>query len=232
MSVIELNLRQKKLLQQLAELKKSNQLTEPFTPFPVDLMNYVVYLRSRYNLRIQWISDLEALCLAGYLTYEWNRMLTSKKFCVSKLGMSILSDETFITKDDYRREHPSLSGFDLFVDSNTQPPSSDSFNLLLAADLEKVSLALKESLTECLQGEELGSAVAELNFVISAVVSPDPDQAEVAKSVRNIGNIILEQVGRDTSESHLLSDAASQDSCHALMVFGLWNKQVVKQLMA
>ena len=232
MAVIELNLRQKKLLQQLAELKKSNQLTEPFTPFPVDLMNYVVYLRSRYNLRIQWISDLEALCLAGYLTYEWNRMLTSKKFCVSKLGMSVLDDATFITKEDYRREHPSLSGFDLFVDSNTQPPSTDSFNLLLAADLEKVSLALKAAMTESLSAEELGSAIAELNFVVSAAVSPSPDQAAVAKAVQNIGNAILGQVGRDTAETHLLSDAASQDSCHALMVFSLWNKQVVKYLMA
>ena len=231
MSVIELNLRQKKLLQQLAELKKSNQLTEPFTPFPVDLMNYVVYLRSRYNLRIQWISDLEALCLSGHLTYEWNRMLTSKKFCVSKLGMSILDDPEFITKEDYKREHPSLSGFDLFVDSNTQPPSSDSFNLLLIADLEKVSLALKEALTECLSAEELGQAVAELNFVISAAVSHNPNRPEIAKSVQNIGSLILEQASKDTAETHLLSDMATQDSCHALMVFGLWNKQVVKQLM-
>ncbi|MFK7801983.1 MAG: hypothetical protein AB8G95_10145 [Anaerolineae bacterium] len=225
MSVVELNLRQKKLLQQLAELRKTKQLAEPFTPFPVDLMNYVVYLRSRYNLRIQWISDLEVLCLAGYLTYEWNRMWTSKKYAVSKAGMGILDDPVFITKDDYKREHPSLSGFDLFIDSTTQPPSNESFNHLLIADLEKMTIALKEAFTNALSGVELGNVVAELNLVTSHLMTAQPDKNDIANSIQIMGNEIMQQVAAD------LGNPMAADSSHLLMVFSLWNKQVVKRLM-
>ena len=225
MSVVELNLRQKKLLQQLAELRKTKQLDEPFTPFPIDLMNYVVYLRSRYNLRIQWISDLEVLCLAGYLTYEWNRMWTAKRYAVSETGMAILEDEAFITKDDYKREHPSLSGFDLFIDSTTQPPTNESFNHLLLADLEKLTLALKEAFAQALSGDELGTVVAELNHIISHLMTAKPDKNEISKSIKIIGNVIMVQAADD------LGNEKAADSSHLLMVFSLWNKQVVKRLM-
>jgi len=225
MSVVELNLRQKKLLQQLAELRKTNQLPDPFTPFPVDLMNYVVYLRSRYNLRIQWISDLEVLCLAGYLTYEWNRMWTAKKYAVSPTGLAILDDKSFITKEDYQREHPSMSGFDLFIDSTTQPPSNESFNHLLIADLEKINIALKEAFAKGVSGAELGTMVAELNHVNSHLMTAEPDKDDIANSIQIMGNAIMRQAAAD------LGSPMAADSSHLLMVFGLWNKQIVKRLM-
>lgn len=224
MSDLVLNLRQKKLLQQLVELKESKQLKEPFTPFPLDLMNYVVYLRSRYNLRIQWISDLEVLCLAGYLDYEWNRMWTAKKYRINGLALTTVADKEFITAADYTRERSIQSTSQLFPDPKESPPLDQSLDYLFIADLSTLTRSLKRILGELFEGEELGDLVAEVAWIISNLNSGDSNSLPIGDSINKIGQTILRQAIVD------IGSPSAQKFSYALAVFALWNKELASKL--
>lgn len=68
------------LYRRIMALAAGGRLFDPIVPIPVGPSDYVVYVRGPENLHIRHISDLDALCEAGLLTYRLSRMGTSKHY--------------------------------------------------------------------------------------------------------------------------------------------------------
>jgi hypothetical protein len=77
----KLNAEQKALLRRLLQLLELGKLKEPITPVPGNNpTHFSIYLRGDKSFQFKRISDLDALCDAGLLTYRWNRQGTGKLY--------------------------------------------------------------------------------------------------------------------------------------------------------
>ncbi|MEM7802321.1 MAG: hypothetical protein AAF633_24225, partial [Chloroflexota bacterium] len=83
-----LSVSQTALLSQLIENKENGELIEPFIPLPIGPGQYIIYLKTKPSIQVRWISDLDVLCLTGYLTFQWNRMSTAKAYWVSQFTVT------------------------------------------------------------------------------------------------------------------------------------------------
>ncbi|MEM8858968.1 MAG: hypothetical protein AAGD96_11645 [Chloroflexota bacterium] len=223
---VSLNLRQKKLIQELAELKKSNQLIEPINPFPLGLMSYVVYLRSRYNLRIQYLSDLEVLALAGYLKHEWNRSGMDKVYRVTPLAGKLLDDPNFITSADYEAYRHLQAMSEFIDDESQQPPANEFMQELIMADFRHLSLILKQHSAAVLGDFKLGTVVSEISAVIRHLDYAEPDKAEISKAIKVIGDYLLSAVN-----ANLESPSSDSKTFQALAAFALWSEKINQKLV-
>ena len=224
MEDFELNLRQKKLLEQLAELKKTGQLIEPINPFPLGPMNYVIYLKSRYNLRFQWISDLDLLSVAGYLQFEWNRAGLAKLYRVSDLGLSILDDPSFITEADYNQANGYGEPFSLIDDSTEFPPLPESLQELLYADFRRLTHLIRESSESLLSPAELRGINKEIDQILKNLDSNHTIQSEIIKGVDVIGRCLQQGLSQHIGSKN--GKLATQ----TLAAYSLWTARVHEEI--
>ena len=223
MNANKLNLRQKKLIQQLAELKQKDQLIEPINPFPLGLMSYVIYLRSKFNLRFESLSDLEILTLAGYLGFQWNRSGVTKLYFVTDLGMSVLDDPHFITPADYDRYRNLHESLEFFDDISEQPPMDDSIQSLVTADFKYLTQTLKVLTTEVLPKQNLEKVTANINLTEKMIESKTGKCAETQEAIQLIGQQLLLAI-RENGHTN-----QTQTAARALLVFSLWNQEITLQ---
>ncbi len=220
----ELNLRQKKLVQQLAELKKSDQLIEPMNLFPAGLMNYIVYLRSRYNLRIQVVSDLEVLCFAGYLTYEWNRSGLAKLYRVADRALEVLDDETFITEEDYKIDDESVPAPELFADSTESPPIDESLQSLLFADFKRLTQLLTKKCGQIFDKDAAEEIKSKIGETINCLDSSMRIESQVIKGVDAIGRSLQQALSQEIGSPN------GREITHTMTIFGLWASKINDEL--
>lgn len=88
MEISNLSQSQVDILAQLVKYKRNGELIEPFIPLPMGPANYIIYLKTEPSLHVKWISDLDILCLFGYLNFQWNRMSTGKAYWVSQFKVT------------------------------------------------------------------------------------------------------------------------------------------------
>lgn len=224
MSDVSLNLRQKKLIYELAELKKGKQLIEPINPFPLGLMSYVIYLRSRYNLRIQYLSDLEVLALAGYLKFEWNRSGMDKVYRVTPLAVTLLDDPNFITAADYE-QYRHLRAMSEFVEDEAEPTTHDFLEELGMADFKHLTLILKQLSADVLGDFNLGSVVSEISAVVRHLDYDEPDLIGISRAVAEIGDNLMGAVN-----ACLVDPTSSNKTFQLLAAFAIWSEQINQQL--
>ena len=220
MEDFKLNLRQKKLLEQLAELKKKGRLIEPINPFPLGPMNYVIYLKSRYNLRLQWISDLDILSVAGYINFEWNRTGLAKLYRVSELGLSVLNDPAFITAADYKQANEGGEPFSLVSDSTEHPPLTESVQELLYADFRRLTDIITESPEDFLDPTEAEGIDRDIKKVLCQLDLNHPIHSEVIKGVDAIGRRLQKAL------SQHIGSAKGRAASQTLAAYGLWSARV------
>ncbi len=224
MSDFELNLRQKKLIEQLAELKQSKQLIEPMNPFPAGLMNHIVYLRSRYNLRIQVISDLEVLCFAGYLTYEWNRSGLAKVYRVAERAVEVLDDPQFITDEDYKIDDESVPGPELFADSTESPPLDESLQSLLFSDFERLTNLLDLNCTKVFEKIEAEDLKNKIKLTLGYLESPVRVDSQVIKNVDAVGRCLQQALSQQIGSKN------GTQIAHTITIFSLWSAKISEEL--
>ena len=226
MSSISLNLRQKKLILQLAELKKNNQLIEPINPFPLGLMSYVIYIRSRYNLRLQNISDLEVLAMAGYLRFEWNRAGLDKVYRVTPLAEQLLEDPNFISAGDYEAYRHLQALSEYIDDEAVHPPTHALVEELAMADFKHLTLILKQLSAEVLADFRLGSVVSEISAVVRHLDYAEPDREGIGQAVAAIGDNLMDAVN-----ANLKDPSNDSQTFQALTTFALWSEKINQQLV-
>jgi hypothetical protein len=121
----------------LERLALKGRLFDPIIPIPVGASEYVIYVRGPENLRVRRISDLDALCEAGYLTYRLSRMGTTKHYHLPLPK----------TKVPIKESAPSL------------------YNIGWRGQLVDQTQALKAALAQLLVGDLLIKALVEISFV-------------------------------------------------------------------
>ena len=92
---VRLNERQKDLLRKLVSFLRDSKLKEPFVPFPLEnpTTHYVLYLRYDHSYKFKHISDLDVLCDADYLSYQWHRAGATKLFSITKAGYDAVKND-------------------------------------------------------------------------------------------------------------------------------------------
>ena len=96
---MKLSAEQKNLLRQLLALIEAGKLKEPITPVPGNNpTHFAIYLRGDKSFHFKRISDLDALCDAGLLTYRWNRQGTGKLYYVTKEAETAVSTNFAVPK--------------------------------------------------------------------------------------------------------------------------------------
>lgn len=89
---MKLSAEQKNLLRQLLALIEAGKLKEPITPVPGNNpTHFSLYLHGDKSFHFKRISDLDALCDAGLLTYRWNRQGTGKLYYVTQEAKTAVS---------------------------------------------------------------------------------------------------------------------------------------------
>lgn len=94
MALDKLRTPQKELLKALVAFIQAGQLSEPIAPMPITTPThqFVVYLHGRDSFRFKHISDLDALCDAGLLSFRWNRFGTGKLYHVTAAGYTAVAN--------------------------------------------------------------------------------------------------------------------------------------------
>lgn len=94
MTLDNLRTPQKELLKTLVAFIEAGQLSEPIAPMPITTPThqFVVYLHGRDSFRFKHISDLDALCDAGLLSFRWNRFGTGKLYYVTAAGYTAVAN--------------------------------------------------------------------------------------------------------------------------------------------
>lgn len=85
----EITVRQWKLLKALVEYCEQGALFDVIRPFPTGADTYVIYLRGRENMTFRHIGDLDVLCVAGYLDYQFSRHGNQKEFVITKAARQL-----------------------------------------------------------------------------------------------------------------------------------------------
>lgn len=108
MAIFTLNERQKELLRQLVAYAQQDQLPQPFVPIPSgDPTRFVVLIRGSDNFVFRHISDLDALCDAGYARFRWSRNGVGKLYLLTEAG------ETAVATNFANQPKPNPAGINL-----------------------------------------------------------------------------------------------------------------------
>lgn len=86
-AVHDLTARQQQLLSQLVQYYEEQRLFGAIRPIPTGPAAYTIYLRGKHNMTLHHIGDLDALCAAGYLDYEYTRFGNNKVFTLSQRAL-------------------------------------------------------------------------------------------------------------------------------------------------
>ncbi|MEJ2749112.1 MAG: hypothetical protein P8183_14580 [Anaerolineae bacterium] len=207
----QLTQRQKSLLYQLVEQQQCGQLREPFGLVPTGPSEYVIYLFSKPSMRLNWICDLDALCVLGYLEYRWNRLSNARLYRISKAAkLAFKSGELAFVSPE--KQLPTKNGhFDKF---RANPPT-DRLSLLRKA--ESVRVVLKHELGTILQGIALGDAIAEVIIIQDLYYMVTPNTTTLFQTLSQLGQRITTQIA--AAETFAEKTAVT----HTLATFSSWS---------
>ena len=85
MNMHRLKTRQRILWQKLMQFTREGKLKDPIVPVPFGHpTQFALYLSGEDSFKFKYISDLDALCDAGFMTFRWNRQGTGKLYSLVK----------------------------------------------------------------------------------------------------------------------------------------------------
>lgn len=98
---MQLNERQKHLLQSLVRCHQDDLLFDVIRPIPTGPDTYVLYLRGKHNMTLTHISDLDVLCVHGFLDFDFSRFGNQKVFALSEKALALSDDLSDLVDDDF-----------------------------------------------------------------------------------------------------------------------------------
>lgn len=164
---------QKELLRTLVRLTQKGKIPTQIILIPATTLPsyYVVHIQGEPSLKIKHISDFDALCDAGLLTFHWNRFGNGKFYELTKAGFQAINDD-FFQLEDY--------------------PNGDVKGLL--GEYEQLAQALRKLLPLVLQGQELADGVREWREVMEQVEGPRPDTYLLNIALKNFGQRLISRL--------------------------------------
>ncbi len=214
MGIVNLTQRQINLLHTLVDHQRNGRLIEPFGTIPVSASEYVIYIRRQSSMRVRHAHDLDALCVGGYLEYEWNRLSNAKLYTVSKLAhLAFKSGELTVREDKSTLSAPvSLK--------NRYLRPEDQAYLALLDETNRMRGLLKRELSIILYGSDLGDAIAELTAVQDLYYMVRPETAVITTILHTIGQRLMKQLATVDDIEGLTAVA------QALVTFGSWSRLI------
>lgn len=88
----KLTVEQKGLLVQLVNFGVQRKIGPVLVPIPAGPMDYVLYVYGESSLRIERLSDLDALCGAGCIDYRLNRMGNAKVYLLTQKSYRLVEE--------------------------------------------------------------------------------------------------------------------------------------------
>lgn len=89
-----LNNRQKELLRRLVTYALAGKIKESIVPIPFgEPTRFAILVQGEESFVFRRISDLDALCDAGYMRYRWNRQGLGKIYTLAESGFSAVADD-------------------------------------------------------------------------------------------------------------------------------------------
>ncbi len=226
MSNRQLTQRQKKLLYQLVDHQQNGRLHEPFGLIPIGASEYAIYLRYQTSMHVYWASDLDVLCVYGYLDYKWNRMSNAKLYSVSKTAQQLFKSGQLAINEQPSTENQLIKDrLDIqpVIFSAKHTIQRNRISLLQAAD--ELLVILKQELGETLEGVVLGDAIAEITAVQDMYYMILPETAVIDQSLHRLSQHITDQlIAATTTEGKL---AAAQ----TLVSFSSWTHIIFQLLL-
>ncbi len=222
----QLTQRQKKLLYQLVTHQINGRLDEPFGLVPTGAAEYAIYLRYQSRMRVYWASDLDVLCVYGYLDYKWNRMSNAKLYSVSKTARQLFKSGQLAINGQLATDEQLIEGrlrVQPFVSTAKPPIQRNRVSLLQSADASLV--ILKKDLGDILEGVVLGDAIAEITAVQDMYYMILPETAVIDHNLHHLSQRITNQLTTATTTRGKL--AVTQ----ALLSFSSWSHLIFQVLL-
>lgn len=171
---------QKQLLITLVEYHNEGQLHNPIVLVPAGPSDYVVYVRGAASLRVQRISDFDALCAADLLSYRLTRMGNGKVYQLTKASLR--------AADLFRHLPPDLPPMDWAT-----IVSEEETNARLNARLQlfkALRMRLRHSLVSLLPNAQLADVVSHLTAISRQLEGDKPDPERVTELLRILNTAI------------------------------------------
>ena len=217
----QLTQRQKKLLYQLVDHHVNGRLHEPFGLIPTGASEYSIYLRYRASMHVYWASDLDVLCVHGYLDYKWNRMSTAKLYSVSKTARQLYKSGQLAING----QSPTDNQLEDRLHLHPVVPHvrRNRVSLLQAADA--LHIILKQDLGNILEGVALGDTIAELTAVQEMYYMILPETAVIDQNLHSLSQRITDQFATATAIEDKLAVAQTSVS------FSSWTHIIFQLLL-
>lgn len=222
----QLTQRQKKLLYQLVDHQQNGRLLEPFGLIPTGASEYAIYLRYQTSMHVYWASDLDVLCVYGYLNYKWNRMSNAKLYSVSKTAQQLFKsgqlaiNEQTSTKNQLLKDRLDIQPVILSAKPTIQ---HNRVSLLQAADV--LHSIMKQELRGMLEGITLGDAIAEITAVQDMYYMILPETAVIDQNLHRLSQRITNQLAAATTTAGKLAAAQT------LVSFSSWTHIIFQLLL-
>ena len=213
MKNIRLAPRQRNLLCELVDHKRHGRLPDLFGVVPTRGTDYVIYLRGRDSLRLARLSDLDALCEAGLLEQQWNRMSNARLYRINKATEQAVKSGIIVPEK-------ATEGKTAVAQPDKHPPTAP------RQKVDALRSTLKWRMAESMQGVELGEAVIRLTLVRDAYYQATPDTAIIARTLDELGWQLMTHF--NTAVTTQEKSAASL----ALAAFGEWAHAIYQMLTA
>lgn len=213
MKNVQLVPRQRNLLCELVDHKRHGRLPDQFGVVPTRGTDYVIYLRGRDSLRLARLSDLDALCTAGLLDQQWNRMSNARLYRVNKAAEQAVKSGVITAGEILDKETP--------VAPSTKHPAA---NPCQKADALRSTL--KWCMAESMRGVELGEAVIRLSIIRDAYYRAVPDTAVITLTLNELGQQLMAHF--NTAVTVQEKSAASR----TITSFGEWAGTIYQMLSA
>ncbi len=210
MKNVQLVPRQRNLLCELVDHKRHGRLPDPFGVVPTRGTDYVIYLQGRDSLRLSRLSDLDALCAAGLLEQQWNRMANARLYHINKAAeQAVKSGLITAAKTETAVALP-----------NKRPSATP------RQKADALRSTLKWRLAESMRGVALGEAVIRLSIIRAAYYRAVPDTAVITLTLNELGQQLMAHF--NTAVTMQEKSAASR----TIASFGEWAGVIYQMLSA
>ncbi len=201
--------RQRELLWNLVQYTFEGKLKETIAPVPLDSGDYAIYLRREKSFKIKWISDLDALCDQGFMTFRWNRMSNGKLYCLTDAGIQAA---LAISNKNASRKKPQL-----VVEEDRTPGA-------MLKKVRKMNPALRQALAKALPASEFIGISRAIARVIQLLESPQSEMSQI--------NELLVPLGKRLFSSFAACQTIStgKEVAKAIAIFGEWSEAAYRYI--
>ncbi|HEX6387300.1 MAG TPA: hypothetical protein VF177_21750 [Anaerolineae bacterium] len=157
-----LNSRQKALLRTLVNYTNAGKIKETIVPIPFgEPTRFAILVHGEDSYIFRRISDLDALCDAGYMRYRWNRQGLGKIYTITEAGFTAVAG-------DFQTPPPPI-GFDVNIAELIHTMSGDTLKVSgLDESIELSQLSgdpvLRHTTVDALASQMLKEARFELSW--------------------------------------------------------------------